>query len=114
MCQAKPDLINYLKISVNRKMIGPVLVFSWFLLELSGSSMADEMAGPPLRPFKEAPKIFKLTAKVDGKVAVGQSVTLTAAVPDAGGNIVSCQWTSPFGVAYNVDKSGLTTTGGDL
>ena len=95
-----------------RTMIRPLLLYSLLLLESMGLSMASEMAGSPLRPFKEAPKIFKLTTKIDGKVVVGQSVTLSSTVLDAGGKIVSCQWTSPFGGIYIVDKNGLTSPGG--
>lgn len=75
--------------------------------------MAADLTGTSLRPFKEEPRTYKLKAEMDGKVLLGQSVTLTATVPDSGGKIVSCQWTSPSGVVHYVDENDLATAEGN-
>ena len=51
---------------------------------------------------------------MDSKVEIGKSLTMWATLPSNGStiDIVKCQWTSPFGVTYNVEKNEVKSVGG--
>ena len=69
--------------------------------------------GPPLRPFTSRPSFEKLKSKIETKVVEGQPVTMSASISEEnGGKIVKCQWTSPFGVVYDVEEKSLKSTSG--
>ena len=46
---------------------------------------------------------------MDPKVVIGKPLTMwiTVALKGSPIDIVKCQWTSPCGVTYNIDKDGV-------
>jgi hypothetical protein len=38
---------------------------------------------------------------------VGEDLSLEVSLPDDSGTINSCQWTSPYGSVYTVDKDNI-------
>ena len=70
--------------------------------------------GSPLRPFNVNPVFHKLTARIEGKVVAGKQLTMWVSLPDlSGGEIVKCQWTSPLGVTFIVDRDKLKSIDGN-
>lgn len=68
--------------------------------------------GPPLRLHPDSGiENFRLETKIDGKVVVGGDLGLEVQLPDddveGSGFITSCQWTSPYGAVYQVDKDNI-------
>ena len=64
--------------------------------------------GPPLRFYNGDPDSHKLETKIDGKVLVGEDLSLEVSLPDDdSATISSCQWTSPYGAVYVVDKDNI-------
>ena len=78
------------------------------------TSGQSQNIGPPLRPYTIIPTSHRLEAKMDSKVVIGKSLTMWATLPSNGStiDIVKCQWTSPFGVTYNVEKNEVKSVGG--
>ena len=68
--------------------------------------------GPALRPFSGDPVTHRLEAEVVGKVVLGEDLSLKVALPEEKGQILSCHWTSPAGVGYNVEKESVTALDG--
>jgi hypothetical protein len=52
---------------------------------------------------------------MDPKVVIGKPLTMWASIPanESSFEIVKCEWTSPFGVTYNVDKNVVKSVGGN-
>ena len=65
---------------------------------------AISQTGPPLRFYSTKPENFRLETKIDGKVLVGEDLSLEVELPEKGGVITGCQWTSPYGTVYIIDK----------
>ena len=65
--------------------------------------------GPSLRQYTVAPTSYRLDANRDPHIVIGKPFTMWASVPLNGSSvdIVKCQWTSPCGVTYNIDKDGV-------
>jgi hypothetical protein len=92
-------------------MRGPLLrVFFLISLQASNLALGHEVhadshgAGPALRTYTEEPISHRLGTKIKGKVLVGEDLILQVTLSSENGTIHSCQWTSPDGTLYHVDK----------
>ena len=94
---------------------GCTLVYIILILRtIFGQPGKDMPLGSPIRPYNVIPESFKLIANISDKVMEGRPLTMWATLSEPSGEIVKCQWTSPFGVTYTVDKDTLMTAGGKV
>jgi hypothetical protein len=83
----------------------PVIILVVLLQpEQSRCDPIDVKMGPALRPYNVIPVFHKLAAKIIGNVTPGANVTLQVTLEGYAETITNCQWTSPEGTVYNVNK----------
>ena len=93
-------------------MFRNILTYLIQLVWIVSGQSSNSFIGSPLRPFNVNPVFHKLTARIESKVVAGKQLTMWVSLPDSGGEIVKCQWTSPLGVTFIVDRDKLKSIDG--
>ncbi len=68
--------------------------------------------GPALKPYTVLPIFHRLETKIGGKVVEGEDLSLEVSLAEERGKINSCQWTSPSGNVYRVEKDNVVNSQG--
>jgi hypothetical protein len=68
--------------------------------------------GPALKPYTVLPIFHRLETKIGGKVVEGEDLSLEVSLAEERGKINSCQWISPSGNVYRVEKDNVVNSQG--
>ena len=78
----------------------------------SDDNRTVQKVGPALRPSIIDPTFHRLETKIGGKIVEGEDVSLEVSLKEERGTINSCQWTSPNGIVYRVEKETVVNSQG--
>jgi hypothetical protein len=95
-------------------MLKSILINLVQLVLITSGQSDNNLMGLPLRPFNEKPIFHQLVARIEGKVMAGKRLTMWVTLKESNGEIVSCQWTTPLGVTFIVDRDKLRTIDGKI
>ena len=72
--------------------------------EESKCDPVDVKIGPALRPYSIIPVSNKLKTSITGNATSGGNVTLQVTLVGEADTITSCQWTSPEGAVFDINR----------